>query len=384
MADKDYEEDKFDEDLDEDDDFDEKDNDEKVEKKEKKAEKKEEKKEESKEEKSESKHTKKSKINAWQIAAICLGVLFLVSLYFNLNRPAGPSGADVTKVSLDTATSKAMKVINEDLLQPGMSAKLVNSSEANGLYKMTLDINGNQIPGYISPDGKLFFTNAIDLENVPAAPAEAPAADLPKSDKPVVELFVMSHCPYGTQAEKGIMPAIDALGDKVDFKIRFVNYAMHGEKEVLEQLNQYCIEKEQSAKFFPYLSCFLDKGEGAACLDKAGIDKTKLETCTKATDAEFKITELLKDEASWAGGRFPKFMIDGDLNDKYGVQGSPTLIINGVEASSGRDPASYLKTICGAFNTAPEGCSEELSAQSYSAGFGYDYATTGTGSATCG
>ncbi|MBU3941884.1 MAG: hypothetical protein KKF74_03150, partial [Nanoarchaeota archaeon] len=49
---------------------------------------------------------------------------------------------------------------------------------------------------------------------------------MPKKDKPEVELFVMSHCPYGTQIEKGMLPVARLLGDKIDFNIRFCSYAM--------------------------------------------------------------------------------------------------------------------------------------------------------------
>ncbi|MEM2131153.1 MAG: GILT family protein, partial [Candidatus Woesearchaeota archaeon] len=72
-----------------------------------------------------------------------------------------------------------------------------------------------------------------------------------KKDKPEVQLFVMSHCPFGTQMEKGILPVVELLGNKIDFKVRFVYYAMHGEVEVKEQLRQYCIQKEQQDKYLP-------------------------------------------------------------------------------------------------------------------------------------
>ena len=37
----------------------------------------------------------------------------------------------------------------------------------------------------------------------------------PKKEKPEVELFVMSHCPFGTQIEKGMLPVARLLGDKI-------------------------------------------------------------------------------------------------------------------------------------------------------------------------
>jgi hypothetical protein len=70
-------------------------------------------------------------------------------------------------------------------------------------------------------------------------------------------------------------------------------------------------------------------------------------------------------------------------NDKYGVQGSPTLVINGAQISSGRDSAGLLKTICSAFNTAPSECQKQLSSASPSAGFGEGTDTSGDAAASC-
>jgi len=62
---------------------------------------------------------------------------------------------------------------------------------------------------------------------------------------PRVELFVMSHCPYGLQVEKAILPAVKLLGDRIKFNVRFCNYAMHGKAEIDEELLQYCIQKNR-------------------------------------------------------------------------------------------------------------------------------------------
>src|SRR3989344_9442617 len=97
---------------------------------------------------------------------------------------------------------------------------------------------------------------------------------------------------------------------------------MHGEKEVKEQLNQYCIRREQKKKLLPYLRCFLENGDGEACLKSEEIDMAKLESCKKEADKEFKITANLEDKTSWAGGRYPQFLTDDSLNKKYTVQGS--------------------------------------------------------------
>jgi hypothetical protein len=146
--------------------------------------------------------------------------------------------------------------------------------------------------------------------------------------------------------------------------------------EVEEQTNQYCIQQEQNDKFWDYLTCFLEEGDGASCLDSVGIDKAMLSSCYARTDESFDITKNLEDQSSWLSGRFPLFNIHKDLNDQYGVQGSPTLVINGQVVQVGRDSASLLNAVCASFNDAPELCSTELSSAQPSPGFGFGTATT--------
>lgn len=298
-----------------------------------------------------------------------------------------------TQMSEDAAKERALTFINTVLMAPGTSADIKKVEAENGMFKITVNAAGKEIISYMSGDGKIFFPSVMEIDKMmdkkEAAPAgaQAPAAKVSKSEKPVVDLFVMSYCPFGTQMEKGMLPVVKQLGDTIDFNLKFVNYAMHGEKEVKENLNQYCIEKEQNEKFLPYLNCFLgtDGGEtaGDTCLTKVGIDTDALASCTAAADKEFNIMANLKDKSSWLNGRFPKFMTHNDENVKYGVQGSPTLVINGAKVNSGRDSASILKLICSSFETQPEECTAELSATAPAPGFGWE--GTGTNSdASCG
>jgi hypothetical protein len=204
----------------------------------------------------------------------------------------------------------------------------------------------------------------------------------------------MSYCPYGTQAEKGILPVVALLGNKIDFNVRFVYYSMHEfsqgtpyEPEMEENLRQYCIQKEQKPKFDTYLTCFLQAGDNATCLTQAKIDKTMLNACTTAADKEFGVTASKNDKSTWLSGTYPLFNVDKDLNTLYNVGGSPTLVINGVEANSARDPASYLSAICSSFSdgSVPTECGQTLSSTAYSPGFGYTNSTTsGTTAAQCG
>ncbi|MBW2981576.1 thioredoxin family protein [Candidatus Woesearchaeota archaeon] len=321
------------------------------------------------------------KTTIWQIATGILAVLLVVSIFTN-----GFGGAAGGSMSEGSAVDKALTFINENMLQEGMTAELKDSADESGLYKFKIDISGQEYDSYVTKDGKMLFTApGVDLDQEIEAPEAqgAAVADVTKSDKPAVEVFVMSHCPYGTQIEKGMIPVVKLLGDKIDFNLRFVNYAMHGEKEVTEQTNQYCIAKEQNDKLIPYLECFLGDGDSEKCLGETGIDKAALDSCFAQADEEYSITENLEDESSWLNGRFPKFMIYDELNTKYGIRGSPGLVVNGQQVSSGRSPSALLATICNAFNDAPAECSEELDSANPSPGFGYE-ASAGDSSGSCG
>ncbi len=288
-----------------------------------------------------------------------------------------PSAAG-KELSLEEAKTKTEEFINTYLMAQGSKATIEEITEELGLYKLKVNIGGeNTVDSYIDKGFNLFFPQAFivaDMQNEGAVDATnsdtaTPITEAPKNDKPVVELFVMSHCPYGTQIEKGILPVVKALGNKIDFQLKFVDYAMHGEEELNEQLAQYCINKEQNDKLFPYLDCFLVGGDSESCLATTGINQTKLNACVKTTDSQFKITENFQNKVGYSGS-FPGFDIFKTDNTKYGVQGSPTLVINGAQIQSGRDSASLMTAICGAFNNAPSECSTQMSSATPAPGFG--------------
>ncbi|MFH1181660.1 MAG: hypothetical protein V1702_01760 [Candidatus Woesearchaeota archaeon] len=320
----------------------------------------------------------------WQLIAAAFAVLFIIAIY---THGFSSSAAQPSQLSKDEAATKVIDYINKNLLAEGVTAKLNSVKEENGLYFINMTISGQTFASYASKDGELFFPQAFDT-TVKITQPETQPEDTPsgttKSDKPKVELFVMSHCPYGTQAEKGILPAVEKLGNKIDFSIKFVYYAMHGDKEVKEQMNQVCIMNEQKDKFFPYLKCFLNSSDGAGCIATAGIDKAALSTCVAALDEQYSITANYNDKSTWISGRYSLFDVYKADNTKYGIGGSPTLVINGAGASpSSRSPAAYLASICATFNTPPAECDSELSTTTFSPGFGYT-TTDSTALAECG
>lgn len=332
----------------------------------------------------------------WTALIVIVAVLVVLGLITVSSLKKDDSKSGVNKpgktISTETAKTKAEEFVNKFLMQGGSKATIKEITSEYGLYKLKIDITSDVVESYLTKDGKFFFPQALNVEEISAAKngtdgasteQAAPSATVTKkSDKPVVELFVMSHCPYGTQIEKGMLPVVETLGNKIDFELKFCNYAMHGEKELKEQLAQYCIMKDQGAKFNTYLKCFLEAGDSASCLDKAGINKGSLDSCVSKTDSAFKVMDNFTNKVGYQGS-YPGFDIYKADNAKYSVGGSPTLIINGEDIQSGRDSASLLATICSAFNNPPKECEAKLSSASPSAGFGTAAASTGSADASC-
>ena len=279
------------------------------------------------------------------------------------------------------AAEKAINYINENLLQEGFTASLVSVAEENGVYKFHLKVGENEFDSYVTKDGKLLFVNPpIDLEEKPISQAENEAKEVSKRDIPDIKLFVMSYCPFGLQAQKMFLPVYNLLKDKAEMGVYFVNYIMHGKEEIDENLRQHCIQEEQKEKYYNYLACFVQDGDFEKCLTEAEIDKTKLAACISSTDSQYKITELYNNQNTWLNGQYPKFDVHTDLNEKYGVGGSPTIVINDTAVNIiTRSPEEFKKTICQAFIAEPEECSQILSKDIPSAGFGGGTASSSGG-----
>ena len=182
---------------------------------------------------SESKMVSQIRNNPWILLTIVLGVLSIILILASFNIAGKTLSKDDVGKTLISFYEKQ-----------GVQGLVVDSVEETGeFYKVTVDYQGQKIPFYVTKTGYLTGNSIISLtdDSEEEDLTDTTNPEIVKSDKPKVELFIMTHCPYGTQAEKGIISVFETLGNSVDSKIRFVHYFMHGDEETQETYTQLCI-----------------------------------------------------------------------------------------------------------------------------------------------
>ncbi len=310
-------------------------------------------------EKPEKKHKNR---NQFLFPIIILIVGILIGYFFSV----GFSKSAAVSITSQQASEKAVDYINS-ALQGQADVKMVSINESNGLYSMKIDVGGSMYNSFMTKDGKFLFPSGIDLEQ---QLEKNPQTSISKSDKPKAELFVMSFCPYGVQAENFMKPVVDLLGSKADIKVRFIAQAgdtvdsvqsLHGSVEAKEDLRQLCIMKNYPEKYWDYLAIFnkncypVYRNETAldSCwknsASSAGINATKIELCVSSDGLGF-------------------LKADEQVVNSYGVGSSPTLIINGASYNGQRNSEGFKSAVCSAFNNPPAECSQNIGTASQNAG----------------
>lgn len=320
-------------------------------------------------------HSGAPKMN-WSIIALVLVLVFAAALVATwVGFAAGASSAGkspgTTVVSTDTVAlgSQVEGYINSNLItDSSVKAKIVDVNNlGNGLYELKYEIlqNGSQVSAgsVYENGGQLIIGQAFDLSKPLPKPATQPTASAEpvKSDKPKVDLYVMGFCPYGNKAEDTFVPDFNLLKNKIDFNVHFIVsvdgnnvQSLHGATEVTEDEVEACIAKYYGNVAWLNTAVYVNDNCGSpssapcweAAAAKFNIDAAKIKTCVANEGLD-----LMKENEA--------------ASNAAGAQGSPTLVINGVNSTAvyqyGNSEA-YKQAICGSFNTAPAECSVALSA----------------------
>ncbi len=313
-----------------------------------------------------------------KIGWIILSILLVASIFTN---GFGIRGLLVKEGANQETIDNAITFINDELLPPGSSATLgeTDSEERIEISKFKIKIGDKSYDSFVSKDGKYLFPDVIKMAEVlkttKAKDNASVTAEIVKADKPNIDLFVMSYCPFGLQSQKTMLPVYALLKDKANITVHFCNYAMHGKKELDENLRQYCMQSESQDEYMDYLSCFVKDGDSEKCLLSANINQDKLNSCISETDKEYNVSADYENKDTWLDGQvpnqYPMFNVESSLNEMYGIGGSPSIVINGKNVNvNPRTPENYKAFICQAFNVQPEECLETLSTETPAPSFG--------------
>ena len=186
-------------------------------------------------------------------------------------------------------------------------------------------------------------------------------------NRPQIDFYVMSYCPYGNIAEEAIEPVYQLLKDKAEFNPHYVIYSnyqgggskycldeqsrycsMHGAQEMRQGLRELCVHKYLGDAAYFEFALEMNKKCSASNADSCweqvaeslNLDTGKIKEC-EANEWE----DILSKELA--------------LNAALGVRGSPTVFVEGEPYNGARSPSGYAQSLCAGFETAPDECSRE-------------------------
>jgi len=199
---------------------------------------------------------------------------------------------------------------------------------------------------------------AINSGNTP--PAGPPSGNQSVVNKTVkanvtIELFVMSQCPYGVQAEGLVKNVIDTFGGEVNLSLRFIANegangsftSLHGQNEVDEDLRQVCIIKYYPEKILNYTFCIAVNYSNAGsiwerCANESSMSPATIRNCSSGAEGK----ALMKDNIA--------------LSNSLQIYSSPTLLLNNNTMFSTVQADQIRQAVC-AYDPTLRGCNKTLS-----------------------
>ncbi len=303
----------------------------------------------------------KKKMNTWKVLTIVFILLFVAAIFTKGFTLLNITGSAV--LSQDSAKTKANDFIQKYLIGPGVTIDVNKVSEESGLYAVDLTANSNGVSqaakAYMTKDGKLFFLQAIPLDeidnllNQQQAPGTAQEIELQPADNPSEVILGLDDDPKlgNADAKVSIIEFSDfecpSCGSfvretfddlkreyidtgKVSFVFKNFPITNTHKNAMMAALASECADEQ--GKFWEYHDMLFrsqkslekkDLKEYAADLD---LDTDMFNTCLDS--------EKYKDEVS----------NDMEEGTGLGVRGTPTFFING-RALSGALPIEEFENV---------------------------------------
>ena len=249
---------------------------------------------------------------------------------------------------------------------------------------------------------------------------EEKAFAAPKKKTPEVKFFVMSFCPYGNQAEAGLKPVAELLGNKVSWQPRYIvseakeacearcANSVYDEKQCQQLVdNGQISDMDTCKKYFPYKdkeTCLKEKcaeikeGEYVSLHGEQELNQDVREICAwnigdskkwwsfvdkvnkncsssnadtcwekQAKQAGLDVAKIKDCQKNQVSSLLVKEIKE---TEKYSASGSPMVFINDKLYDGGRAPEDYKKAICAGFEKVPAECEKVLGTASQGAAGG--------------
>lgn len=183
-----------------------------------------------------------------------------------------------------------------------------------------------------------------------------------------LELFVMSLCPYGMEAERILLPLVEQFAEWVELKIYFIAdevgksppkpsvarpatpgsrrsgctaaasvagtgpfRSLHGQQEIDEGRRQLIIQNDYPDRYWTYLLCRSrqgPQGEWARCAREVGLDSDTLQALALGPQGEALFRENIR------------------RANELGIDLSPTLLIDGEEFTGKLETLALARRLC--------------------------------------
>lgn len=168
----------------------------------------------------------------------------------------------------------------------------------------------------------------------------------------VMDMYVMSQCPYGTQVVDAVAPIAKELGKEFQLNIEFIASdngdgtfnSLHGQVEVLGNIVQLCAAKYEPEKYLDMITCQNENanaipGNWVTCAKKYSLDEESIKTCYEGEEGKKLLSESIK------------------KSEEVKATGSPTIYLNDESYRGGRTTSDFYRAICNAYGEEkPEPC----------------------------
>ncbi len=174
-----------------------------------------------------------------------------------------------------------------------------------------------------------------------------------KEQPNTLELFVMSHCPYGIRALNSMKEVLDNFHGRVDFRVHYIArgtakdgfQSMHGPSEVEENIRELCAIKSyaRNQRFMDYILC-RNKSIGDAAWESCAagaISAATIRSCVQREGARLHENDI-------------------GIAQALGIGASPTWVVNGKYKFEGLDAETVRRNFC-EHNPKTPGCENKLS-----------------------